>query len=179
MRTIRDQKTLERRCLATLLEFADLQNKRLVLIVENLDMMFREMVDEEAGWHMRQTLQTEPRILLLAAANSRFDDIDNPDRAFYDLFVTRELRPLSFEECAVLWERVSGQARPPETMRGLRDTHRWKPPLTINRGPFRSGDVLSRSHGRSVRVDRRPYRLFQEPHRSLASSRATGIPSTR
>ena len=119
LRTIRDQKTLERQCLATLLEFADLQNKRLVLIVENLDMMFREMADEDAGWNMRQTLQTEPRILLLAAANSRFDDIDNPDRAFYDLFVTRELRPLSLEECAVLWERVSGQARPPETMRGL------------------------------------------------------------
>ena len=119
LRNIREQKTLERQCLATLLEFAAQKNKRLVLIVENLDMMFREIADQDAGWHLRQTLQTEPRILLLAAANSRFDDIDSPDRAFYDLFVTRELRPLSQEECAVLWEKVSGQPRPPETMRGL------------------------------------------------------------
>ena len=34
--------------------------------------------------------------------------------------MTRTLRPLSPEECAVLWESVSGQGRSAETMRGLR-----------------------------------------------------------
>lgn len=119
LRQLLDIGMLERRCLATLLEFADRQDKRLVLLVENLDMMFKEIADEEAGWHLRQTLQTEPRVLLIASANSRFDEIDNPDQAFYDLFATRQLRALDQEECAVLWESVSGQKRPPEVMRGL------------------------------------------------------------
>ena len=119
LRTIRDQRMLERQCLATLLEFAEHQGKRLVLIVENLDMMFAELADQEAGWNIRKVLQTEPRILLLAGANSRFEEIDSPDRAFYDLFVTTELRPLRQEECSLLWTTVSGQSRPPEAMRGL------------------------------------------------------------
>ena len=119
LRTIRDQRMLERQCLATLLEFAEHQGKRLVLIVENLDMMFAELADQEAGWNIRKVLQTEPRILLLAGANSRFEEIDSPDRAFYDLFVTTELRPLRQEECSLLWTTVSGQSRPPEAMHGL------------------------------------------------------------
>lgn len=119
LRGVLDNATLERRCLATLLEFSHRQDKRLVLLVENLDMMFMEIADEDAGWHLRQTLQTEPRILLIATANSRFDDIDNPERAFYDLFATRQLPPLNQAECAALWESVSGQRRPPKAMRGL------------------------------------------------------------
>lgn len=119
LRCIRDARLLERQCLATLLEFAERHGKRLVLIVENLDMMFAELSDQDAGWNIRKTLQTEPRILLLAAANSRFEEIDSPDRAFYDLFVTTELRPLDQQECSRLWQRVSGQSRPLKTMRGL------------------------------------------------------------
>ena len=120
LRTTADDQMLSKRCLGSLLDFSKQHGKRLILIVENLNMMFRDMADPEAGWRLRQTLQTEPRIILLASATTRFDEIDNPERAFYDLFVSRALRPLSAEECATLWESVSGQHRLPETMRGLR-----------------------------------------------------------
>lgn len=119
LRTIFDDRTLGDRCLGALLDFADRQGKRLVLTVENLNMMFGEMADGDAGWRLRQTLQTEPRVLLLASATSRFDEIDNPDRALYDLFRVVPLRPLGKEECAVLWERVSGRRRGPEDIRAL------------------------------------------------------------
>ena len=119
LRTIRDDRTLGDRCLGALLDFADREGKRLVLTVENLNMMFGEMADGDAGWRLRQTLQTEPRILLLASATNRFDEIDNPDRALYDLFRIVLLRPLGKEECAVLWERVSGCRRDPDDMRAL------------------------------------------------------------
>ena len=108
------------RCLGTLQDFADREGKRLVLIVENLNMMFRDIVDKDAGWRLRHTLQTEPRIVLLASATSRFDEISNPDFAFYDLFRELTLYPLDSEECAVLWQNVSGRDRPPETIRALR-----------------------------------------------------------
>ena len=120
LREIRDDRTLGKRCLSTLLDFSNRYGKRLILIVENLNLMFRDIMDAEAGWKLRHTLQTEPRIILLASATSRFDEIDRSDRAFYDLFVCQTLQPLGTVECAILWENVSGQHRLPEDMRGLR-----------------------------------------------------------
>ena len=120
LRALRDDRTLGERCLAALLDFSDREDRRLVLMVENLNMMFRDMADSrEAGWRLRRTLQTEPRIVLLASATSRFDAIDRPDHALYDLFRILTLRPLDTNECAVLWEAVSGQHHPPEMIRSL------------------------------------------------------------
>ena len=120
LRQIRDDRTLGDRCLGVLQDFADREGRRLVLIVENLNMLFREIPDPETGWRLRQTLQNEPRILLLASATSRFDEIDNPNRALYDLFRVLTLRPLTTEDCATLWQAVSGQDRAPQTIRALR-----------------------------------------------------------
>ena len=119
LRTIQDDQILAERCLGALLDFSDREGKRLVLMVENLNMMFRDMADPDAGWQLRKILQNEPRIILLASATSRFDEIDNPDHALYDLFRILLLRPLDTKECAVLWEAVSGKCPPPETIRSL------------------------------------------------------------
>ena len=119
LRTIRDDRTLSDRCLGALLDFADREGKRLVLMVENLNMLFGDMADFEAGWRLRKVLQTEPRIIVFASATSRFDEIDNPDRALYDLFRVRTLRPLDTKQCAVLWETVSGRPPAPEAVRSL------------------------------------------------------------
>ena len=119
LRTIREDRALGDRCLAALLDFADRQNKRLVLVVENLNMMFRDMADPDAGWRLRHTLQTEPRIVMLASATSRFDEIDNPEHALYDQFRVLVLRPLDTTECAALWETVSGRSSVPTTIRSL------------------------------------------------------------
>ena len=120
LREISDDHTLGKRCLGTLLDFSNRYGRRLVLIVENLNLMFRDIMDAEAGWKLRHTLQTEPSIILLASATSRFDEIDKSDRAFYDLFVCQTLQPLETVECAILWENVTGQHRLPDEMRGLR-----------------------------------------------------------
>ena len=120
LRTIQDDGALADRCLGTIQDVADDATKRLLLIVENLNMMFRDMPDaNRVAWQLRHTLQTDPRIVLLASATSRFDQIDHPDRALYDLFRTLQLRPLNTEECATLWEAVSGQRREPTTIRSL------------------------------------------------------------
>ena len=119
LRAIQDDQMLGERCLAALLDFADREGKRLVLMVENLNMMFRDMTDGNAGWRLRKVLQTEPRIVLLASATSRFDEIDQRDHALYDLFRVLTLHPLNTDECALLWETVSGQRRPTKTIRSL------------------------------------------------------------
>ena len=121
LRAVRDDQMLEDRCLGALLDFADREGKRLVLMVENLNAMFRDMADANgAGWRLRKILQTEPRIVLLASATSRFEQIDNPQQALYDLLQVLTLGPLDTEECAVLWQAVSGQdSRSKETIRSL------------------------------------------------------------
>ena len=119
LRTLQDDQALGERSLAALLDFADREDKRLVLMVENLNMIFRDMSDRDAGWRLRKILQTEPRIILLASATSRFAEIDHPDHALYDLFRVRTLQPLDTEECAVLWETVSGSPPPRQTIRPI------------------------------------------------------------
>ena len=120
LRNIHDDRTLEDRCLGVLQDFSDWEGKRLVLVVENLNMMFRDMGDEDAGWRLRKTLQTEPRIVLLASATSRFDQMNDPKEALYELFRVTRLHPLDTEDCATLWQTVSGQARAPQTIQALR-----------------------------------------------------------
>ena len=114
-----DDHALADRCLATLLDFADRRGQRLLLLVENLDMLFGEMTDGHTGWRLRKTLQTEPRVVLLGSATSRFADLDDPARALYDLFRVIQLSPLDTDGCEALWSRVSGQPKGTLSMRPL------------------------------------------------------------
>ena len=120
LRGIFDDRTLGERCLGAVLDFSDRNAKRLVLFVENLNTLFRDVSDPDAGWRLRKVLQTEPRIILLASATRRFDQIDDPDQALYDLFRVTSLRPLGTEECTNLWQTVSGREVRQETIRSLR-----------------------------------------------------------
>ena len=119
LRTTFDDRDLAGRCLGTILDFADRHTKRLLLTVENLNMLFADIADPDAGWRLRHTLQTEPRIVLLGSATSRFDEIDHPDHALYDLFRVVTLQALDTEECDTLWSALSGQPRGSQPIRPL------------------------------------------------------------
>ena len=117
LRTVTDDQALADRCVGSLLDFADRHETRLVLLVENLNMLFSDIDDPDVGWRLRQTLQTESRIILFGSATSRFDEIDNPEHALYDLFRVITLRPLDTAECKTLWQTVS---RKPSTAQAVR-----------------------------------------------------------
>ena len=119
LRNVSDDRALADRCLGSLLDFADRHDTRLLLIVENLNMLFSDMSDPDAGWQLRKTLQTEPRVILLGSATSRFEEIDSPEHALYDLFRVITLRPLDTDECEALWETVSGKPSVGNTVRPL------------------------------------------------------------
>ena len=104
LRTVTDDQALADRCIGSLLDFADRHQTRLLLLVENLNMLFADIDDPDIGWRLRQTLQTEPRIILFGSATSRFDEIDNPEHALYDLFRVITLHPLDTAECETLWQ---------------------------------------------------------------------------
>ncbi len=114
-----DDRDLAGRCLGTILDYADRHAKRLLLLVENLTMLFADMADPDAGWRLRHTLQTEPRIVLIGSATSRFDEIDHPDHALYDLFKVVTLPALDSDDCDTLWSSLSGQSRGSQQIRPL------------------------------------------------------------
>lgn len=109
LRTIQDDRFLADRCLGSLMDFADREGKRLLLLVENLNLMFTQAVDRDFGWRLRHTLQNEPRIFVLATATSRFGEIDNPDSALYGHFRVLQLPRLTDQESRTLWKSISGR----------------------------------------------------------------------
>ena len=131
LRTVQDDRTLADRCLAAILDFADSEDKRLVLIVENLNTMFTDIGDSEVGWQLRKTLQDEPRIFLLGSATGRFEEIDNASRALYDLFQVHTLRRLTPEACATLWKNVSGRDIDTQVIRSLQIPTGGNPRLLV------------------------------------------------
>ena len=146
LRTVSDDRALADRCLGSLLDFADRHDTRLLLIVENLNMLFSDMSDPDVGWQLRKTLQTEPRIILLGSATSRFDEIDNPEHALYDLFRVLTLRPLDTAECEALWRTVSGKPSVGGHGQASGDTHRRQPPIDRDHSPLRCRPLVRRSH---------------------------------
>ena len=139
LRAVRDDHVLADRCLAALLDFADRRETRLLLLVENLNMLFRDMADPDAGWRLRKVLQTEPRVIVFASATSRFDEIDHPDHALYDIFRVRTLRALDTRECTILWETLTGCALARETVRALEILTGGNPRLIAIVARFRAG----------------------------------------
>ncbi len=104
-----DDQRLGERALAQLLDFADSQGKRILLIVENLNMLFGDLISKDEAWKMRHTLINEPRFMLLASATSRFESIENASQAMFEMFKIHELKRLEDIECNNLWESITGR----------------------------------------------------------------------
>lgn len=136
LRPIGDDRLLAERCLGSILNFAGRIERRLVLIVENLNMLLAAMRDPDAGWRIRHTLQTEPRIVLFGSATSRFDEIDHPDHALYGFFQVSTLHPLGTRECADLWSSVTGQPAAPLAVRPMEILTGGNPRLLAILGSF-------------------------------------------
>ncbi len=109
LRSEMDESRLRDRALAQVMDFADVQGKRLLVIVENLNMILGQQIDQDAAWEIRHTLINEPRLMLLGTAINRFEQIENTDKAMFELFKIHELLPLSSDECRTLWKSITGQ----------------------------------------------------------------------
>lgn len=91
------------------MDFADEQKKRILLVVENFNMLLSDQLNDEDAWAMRHTLLNEPRIMLLASATSRFEQVEIEGKPMFDLFRYIDLKPLNEAECRALWSAVTRQ----------------------------------------------------------------------
>ena len=103
-----DEDRLRERALGQLLDFADAQGKRILLIVENFNMLVGDQISPDDAWVLRHTLQNEPRIMLLATATRRFEEVENADKAMFELLTPHDLEPLNESECRAVWTSVTG-----------------------------------------------------------------------
>jgi tetratricopeptide (TPR) repeat protein len=115
----RDEDRLCGRAISQLMDYADTQGKRLLLVVENLNMLIGGQISSNAAWVLRKTLMNEPRLMLLGTATSRFDAIDEYNQALYELFRIIEVEPLDQEEAQALWAASTGQDAPANRIRPL------------------------------------------------------------
>ncbi|MDE2847695.1 MAG: ATP-binding protein [Gemmatimonadota bacterium] len=97
---------LAERARAAVLDASDRLDRKLVLMVENLQALCTD-VDEDFGWQLRETLQTEPQIILLGTATSRFKRLDDVQEPFFGFFRTINLEPLDTEACRRLLHVIS------------------------------------------------------------------------
>ena len=126
---------LEERARSAVLETADRLNRQFVLMVENLQAM-NNAVDDRFGWKLRQTLQTEPQITLLATATTRFKGLDDVEQPFFELFRTISLDPLDIEESRLLWQMASGDEVGGRAIRPLQILTGGDPRLLVSIAQF-------------------------------------------
>ena len=126
---------LEERARAAVLQTADRLGKQLVLMVENLQSLCRD-VDADFGWKLRKVLQSEPQVILVATATSRFKELDDAQQAFFELFRMIRLNPLNTGECRRLWQMVSGDDVSERGIRPLQILTGGSPRLLVIVGDF-------------------------------------------
>ena len=127
---VRGEELTEPRARAAVLDAADRLGRKLVFMVENLQNLCGD-VDEPFGWKLREALQSEPRIMLLATATSRFEALDDVDQPFFELFRLERLDRLDTEESRRLWRVVSGDDVPAREIRPLQILTGGSPRLLV------------------------------------------------
>jgi len=115
----RDEERLCQRALSQLVDFADSQGKRILLVVENFNMLLGDQISSDDAWVLRHTLQNESRIMLLATATTRFEEVENAGKAMFDLFKLHELPPLDEAGCRAIWARTTGQEHDDDRIRPI------------------------------------------------------------
>ena len=92
--------------LASLLDYCEDNGKRLILFVENLDLVFGQLRDEREVHALRATLIEHPEIMVIGSANAVFDAIRSHGQPFYEFFRLISLRGLNQKECSQLLESL-------------------------------------------------------------------------
>ena len=164
-----DEVRLRERALAQLMVFADEQNKRILLVVENLNMILGEQVDGNDAWVLRHTLQNEPRLMLLGTATSRFNEINNYGKAMYELLKVHELEPLNTADCRTLWHSITGDELTEE---------RVKPIEILTGGNPRLLSIIAKfAAGISLRELMRDLTQLVDEHTEYFKNHLEGLPS--
>ena len=102
------EREFEEQARTAVLEVADRLDKKLVVMVENLQALCENLGDD-FGSQLRSVLESVPQIILLGTATSRPKGLDEASQPFFELFQILRLQPLSTDECCKLWALATGE----------------------------------------------------------------------
>ena len=145
----RDAERLAAYALAALLDFCEEQGKRLILFVENLDLVFSQLGNERQVHALREALMTHAQILLVGSANTVFDAIRSHGEPFYEFFRIIQLRGLDRDECRRLLRALADQE----------DGNRHPAALDLEEGRL---ETIRRLTGGNPRLLVLTYRMLRE-----------------
>ncbi len=120
---------------AALLDASDRLGRRFVIMLENLQGLCEE-AHPDFGWHLRESLQSDPEIMLLATATSQFEALGDASAPFFEFFRMVQLKPLNTEECGQLWQAITGERREMIQMRPLEILTGGSPRLLVTVAGF-------------------------------------------
>lgn len=124
------ESALEDLACAAVLEAANRLDKKLVLMVENFQTLCGSG-DEDFGWKLRRVLQSEPQIVLVASATTRFSSLDDAREPFFELFRVIDLEPLDCADCGRLWRAESRHSATDREIRPLQILTGGNPRLLV------------------------------------------------
>ncbi|MBL4685204.1 MAG: ATP-binding protein, partial [Nannocystaceae bacterium] len=93
------------RALALLRDVAKRIGRRLVLLIDNIDLVFDRLEKEQ--WTLREVLSAEPWIQLIGASSAPLESYYRHDRAFYDFFRVEHLHGLSEDETFAMLRKLA------------------------------------------------------------------------
>jgi tetratricopeptide (TPR) repeat protein len=101
-----------RQALELLVAEADRLRKRLMLLIDNIDIVFDRLGDKD-DWEFRRILSSEPRLLLIGASSRALEAVYDYGRSFYDFFQIHELKGLDEAETFELLQSLAEQTDQP------------------------------------------------------------------
>lgn len=103
-----------REALALLLDAAQRLERRLVLLIDNIDLVLERAAEQ--AWELREVLSEESRLLLIGASARALEMSYKYGEPFYDFFHIHELRGLDLEETKSLLTRYAEQMNNQEVL---------------------------------------------------------------
>ena len=91
--------------LGLLLEQSQALNKRLILLIDNLDIVLERLSAQD--WEIRRIISSDPRLLLVGATSRALATAYEYGRAFYDIFRVHELKGLTEKETSEVLRTLS------------------------------------------------------------------------
>jgi tetratricopeptide (TPR) repeat protein len=140
LQTEQNERTLKVQALAALSEFAG--QKKLLIIVENLQMLLGEQSSDDNAWDLRQTLMNNPEIMLVTTATTHFGEILHPEKANFELFREIVLSPLNTSDCRALWQTITGENLEDDRIRPIEILTGGSPRLLAILADFAIGKTL-------------------------------------
>ena len=98
-----------------LLEQARSRGRKLLLLLDNADMVFSRI--EGGDWSLRRALQAHPELVVIGASATSMESTYKYDAAFFDFFATMRLDGLGPEEAVALVLRLADDQEQPDVRR--------------------------------------------------------------